>query len=215
MDDIQKKLVAMANEQPSCLKDQKQLRAVLMDYIPQNRLQQNLILNAYDDDVIAKLSSATDSALIALKMIKALKSNYGLTTDLAFWSIESWCQILGMDETAQAIAIVRPSCADVRDNSQPTQQAASYRASFNLFGTYKAGIDFPAGELLLRLDGTMKEGYIAIDIGKSPSKMKRLCEFKDQTYACLKDGEYIYLRSYNNFNWKLDFSTYTITKVGD
>ena len=52
MDDTQKLLVKMIKEQPSCINDRKQLRAVLLDYLPQNKLQQNLILNAYDEDVV-------------------------------------------------------------------------------------------------------------------------------------------------------------------
>ncbi|MDO4472430.1 MAG: hypothetical protein Q4C17_04620, partial [Bacillota bacterium] len=55
MDDIQKKLVTMIKEQPSCINDRKQLRAILLDYLPQNKLQQNLILNAYDEDIVERL----------------------------------------------------------------------------------------------------------------------------------------------------------------
>ena len=43
MDDIQKRLVSMIKEQPSCINDRKTFKAVLLDYLPQNKLQQNLL----------------------------------------------------------------------------------------------------------------------------------------------------------------------------
>lgn len=48
-------IATMIKEQPSCVNDRKQLRAILLDYLPQNKLQQNLILNAYDEDIVERL----------------------------------------------------------------------------------------------------------------------------------------------------------------
>lgn len=55
MDEIQKKLVQMLHAETDCVHDRKQLKAILSDYIPQNKLQQNLVLNAYDEGIIERI----------------------------------------------------------------------------------------------------------------------------------------------------------------
>lgn len=55
MDDIQKRLTQMLEEWPDCVDDRRQFRSLLQDYIPQNKLQAKLLLNAYDKDVVTQL----------------------------------------------------------------------------------------------------------------------------------------------------------------
>lgn len=52
MDQIQQSLCDMKKQKPACLTDRNILRSALADYLPNNKLQQNLLLNAYDIDVV-------------------------------------------------------------------------------------------------------------------------------------------------------------------
>lgn len=57
MDQLQQALCNMKDKMPACLTDRNILRAALADYLPNNKLQQNLLLNAFDSDVIQNIQS--------------------------------------------------------------------------------------------------------------------------------------------------------------
>lgn len=103
MDDIQKRLTQMLEEWPDCVDDRRQFRSLLQDYIPQNKLQANLLLNAYDEDVVTQLKSCSDVTLHALQLAKSLSDNYGVTKESAIWSVVTWCYMLCLDEVAESI----------------------------------------------------------------------------------------------------------------
>lgn len=69
-------------QKTECLTERNGLRAVLTDYLPNN-----LILNAFDSDVVETLRNGTDVTLSALNCISQLENDYGITKDAAFWSI--------------------------------------------------------------------------------------------------------------------------------
>ena len=203
MDDIQKLLVKMIDEQPSCINDRKQLKAVLSDYLPQNKLQQNLILNAYDEDIVNRLKPSSDVTLHALQMVKILSDGYGLTNDAAMWSVISWCQILKFGEVADAIEHSfqsPPNASPQANNNQikPTNTTVLGCA------VYKAGVDLPIGELRLKVDPTAKVN-VYYGISKNPNRLDTDKSFSDQTYIILQDGYFLLIECF-------DTSTkYTIT----
>ena len=51
MDQIQQSPCDMIKQNPACLIDRNILRAALADYFPGNKLKQNLLRNAFDNDV--------------------------------------------------------------------------------------------------------------------------------------------------------------------
>ena len=150
MDTTQAKLVQMVKEQPNCISERKLLRAVLSDYIPDGKLYQNLILSAYDEDIIARLKPSSDVTLQALQMVKILGDNYGITKDNAFWVVCSWCYMLRLDEIAAILeATVPASPAPSPPQSNPSVPQQSVKVGL---GIYKAGVDIPSGELLIKAD---------------------------------------------------------------
>lgn len=208
MDDIQKILVKMIKEQPSCINDRKQLRAVLLDYIPQNKLQQNLILNAYDEDIAERLKSSSDVTLHALQMVKNLSDGYGLTKDSAMWSVVSWCHMLNLTSIAEVL------CETV---SQNTVTSNNHLSSGNIYtlksGTYKPGIDFQPGEILVINTTENDTSLFGVwwGIGKNPAKVRADADghhFHDRIYLHVSEDEYLKIDGEKN-------TTVTVQKIGD
>ena len=108
MDQIQQSLCDIKKQKPACLTDRNILRAVLADYLPNNKLKQNLILNAFDSDVVQTLRRGPDVTLSALNCISQLESDYGITKDAAFWSVQTWCYLLGLNAVADALVVLQP-----------------------------------------------------------------------------------------------------------
>lgn len=192
MDQFQQDLCDMQAKMPACLTDRNILRAALADYLPNNKLQQNLLLNAFDSDVIQSIQSGHDTTLAALNCISQLERDYGMTKDLAFWSIQTWCYIIGNDSTAMALDILRPS-------NQPSRQIQNNNTpNGNTFkiglGIYRAGIDFPAGELSIQAN--MKPKYdIYYKVSKTPKTNSNDGYFKDKIYVHMLEGYYLILHT--------------------
>lgn len=194
MDDTQKLLVKMIKEQPSCINDRKQLRAVLLDYLPQNKLQQNLILNAYDEDVVKRLTSSADVTLHALQMVKILSDSYGLTKDAAMWSVVSWCQMLKLEEVADALETTAGQATSAQSESNmPLGSQNPLRVQC---GIYKCGYDFPPGDIRLKVisivDNEQARGqgiYYAVLRKGAGSSIIENGFFKGQVVLCLKEGQ--------------------------
>ena len=189
MDDIQKLLVKMIDEQPSCVNDRKQLKAVLSDYLPQNKLQQNLILNAYDEDIVNRLKPSSDVTLHALQMVKILSDDYGLANDAAMWSVISWCQMLHLGEVAEIIENTFSANPNIPSSSNSPQPNFSSKLKLGC-GMYLAGVDFAAGDI--KLEPTKKDNdttiYYAL-IKKRTNSVIGCGLFKTQTYLTVNDGQ--------------------------
>ena len=108
MDQIQQSLCDIKKQKPACLTDRNILRAVLADYLPNNKLKQNLTLNAFDSDVVQTLRRGPDVTLSALNCISQLESDYGITKDAAFWSVQTWCYLLDLNSVANGLRVLQP-----------------------------------------------------------------------------------------------------------
>lgn len=190
MDQIQQSLCDMKKQNHECLSDRNILRAVLADYLPNNKLKQNLLLNAFDNDVIQKLRKGSDVTLSALNCISQLENDYGITKDAAFWSIQTWCYLLGLDNVADALVVLQPTSQMPTSNLVNVSSEKEYKIGL---GTYRAGTDFPAGEISIKIDTPVKSGRIRATSGKNLKNLSNLVEFKDKIYATLNEGEFIHL----------------------
>jgi hypothetical protein len=206
MDDSQRKLKDLQKTVPGCVDNRQKLRSALSDLLPAEKLRCNLILNAYDEEIVSKLTGGRDTTLAALNMIKVLKDSYGITDDLAFWSVESWCYILGLDEVADAMSVVRPAGEGKSGAKSTVDFAGDQKYEFGA-GVMKAGVDIPTGELQVKAN--KNSGYsLSWGIGKNPNRIQANNHFKDQFYVVLNEGEYLRI---NTIDEKLRF---TITTVG-
>lgn len=190
MDQVQQSLCDMKNQKPECLTERNVLRAVLADYLPNNKLKQNLILNAFDSDVVQTLRNGTDVTLSALNCISQLENDYGITKDAAFWSIQTWCYLLELDTVAQALVVLQPMSQPLTQNEINLPSDRECKIGL---GTYRAGTDFPAGEISIKVDTPVKSGYIRATSGKRLKNLTNMVDFKDKIYATLDEGEYIHL----------------------
>lgn len=156
MNATQQKLVEMKKKIPDCTASRQRLRSILSDYFPTDKQLINPILDAYDEDIESKLRSSTDRTLMALQMVKTLQCDYGLTATSAMTSVESWCYILGYYDVGEAISIVQPESSVVRQNSS-LNNAQNSKPINVTHGIFMAGLDFPAGEIRLRVLSIVKD----------------------------------------------------------
>lgn len=96
MDNIQKKIVKKIKENDNSIYDKNILRELLMDAIPENKLQQNILLFAYEEGITDKLLG-DDFAVSIRNIIILLKNNYGISEENAEWSVDTWLHILGLN----------------------------------------------------------------------------------------------------------------------
>lgn len=194
MDQIQQSLCDMKKQKPACLTDRNILRAALADYLPNNKLKQNLILNAFDNDVVQTLRKGPDVTLSALNCISQLENDYGITKDAAFWSIQTWCYLLGLDNVADALVVLQP--AEQSANGQTTNTSAPAGREYKIgLGVYRAGTDFPAGEISVQIT-TKPKLSVFYGVGKNPKRINDDESFMDKMYVRVEEGSYLKLHSF-------------------
>ncbi len=205
MDETQNQLSGLLKAIPGCTSSRQKLKAALMDLLVSKRREVNLLLCAYDDNIIEKLEQTTDPTLYALRMIKSLSDDYGLTTDAAKWAISTWCIILGKTEIANALEEI------------PTATSASAPVANNTYtigiGTYRAGFDFKAGDISLKhttndvksptfTHKTILRGdTIDCYINSSPSRKgaKKICSFTMCCHLEIENGQYLIITTSDTF----------------
>jgi len=207
MDLIQTKLIQMMQDAPGCIDSRQKLRSVLADYIPTEKLRINLILNAYDEEIVDKLKLSTDRTLIALNIAKQLTENYGITNEAAIWSVSSWCYMLSYVQIGDALGSFEVNSGESHDLHK-TDSGQNIESVVLGMGTYKAGIDLPYGELSLSVNEKTELG-INYGIDDSPNDIDTTNDFMSKTYIKIKKGQYLKLYSYETGG---DYLV-TITKV--
>lgn len=191
MDEIQKKLCNISNTYPDFLDSLQGLKSILLYLIPTNKLEINLLLNAYDEGIHTKLSERHDPALFAIQSIGFLEEVYGLTDDIAFWTIVTWCYMLGLDDIANALDYIKPK--DIPQNS--SQQNNVFIKGKQLgMGTYMAGIDFPPGIIKISvayLDKDFQKIGIYYELLKKRSNSIIIANgyIKTQAVLAIRNGE--------------------------
>lgn len=193
MDQIQKSLCDMIKQKPDCLTDRNILRAVLADSLPSNKLQQNLLLNAYDLDIVKGLSNSSDKTLAALNLISQMENDFGVKKDPAIWVISTWCYLLALDEVCAALSVIQISSpsAEATYNAAFSTSSGLYKMDMDE-GIYFAGIDFPEGEVKLTslYKNQSKEIYFAIlEKGSSSNKILTNGFFKTHAWLTVKKGQ--------------------------
>ena len=194
MNDVQQKLIEMKRNIPDCTSSRQRLRSILSDYFPTEKQLINSILNAYDEDVETKLRSSSDPTLTALQMIKVLQNDYGLTSPSAFTAVEAWCYMIGYSEIADALESIKATQAPQVPSSTGIPQQSSTPVCEIGLGVYKAGMDFPSGELCIQ--SLQKSEYRTYyGIGKNPNRINDDKYFIEKTYVTIDDGQYLKLSS--------------------
>lgn len=197
MNAAQQQLVEMKKNIPDCTASRQRLRSILSDYFPTDKLLINSILNAYDEDIETKLRNSSDPTLTALQMIKALQNDYGLTPSSAFTAVEAWCYMTGYTEIADALENIKVTQSlQVPSSAGTPQQSLSMVCEVGL-GIYKAGVDFPAGELSIQVLSKPKL-TLFYGIGKVPNRINSDKSFKDKTYITIQEGQYLKLHSFES-----------------
>lgn len=199
MDQTQQSLCEMKRQKPNCLSDRSVLKAVLADYLPSSKLKQNLLLNAFDNDVVENLQKGSDATLSALTCISQLENDYGVTKDAAFWTIQTWCYLLGLNAVADALVVLQPANQKSSTTANPSGGAVTeYKIGL---GVYRAGTDFPGGDISVQIT-TKPEYSIYYGIGKNPNRIQTNQNFMDKVYVHIEDGQYLKLENIGSNNYE-------------
>lgn len=197
MDQIQQSLCDMKKKKPTCLTDRNILRAALADYLPNNKLQQNLLLNAYDIDVVKGLSNSLDKTLTALNLVSQMENDFGILKDSAIWAIATWCYVLALDEVGAALSSIQISNPiPAPSNATSPHPSGLYETDVDM-GIYLAGIDFPEGEVKLTslYKNQSKEIYYAIlEKGSANNTILTNGFFKTHAWLTVKKGQRLEVR---------------------
>ena len=210
-----------------CLDDRSKVKAVFSDWLSSNRLQINLLMNAYDSDVVSKLRSCVgknDSALTLQGLMQTLIDDYGISDSSAQWALITWCYLLGLDSLTIVLGALCPQASNAPVVAQtpnsstlalPVQTPVAN--SYRLDAVYRAGYDIPDGTILIVLDDKNKHNYkLELKVAKDAREIEDnvVFEFDIQTYVTLTKGDYIKVDS--NFNYgnnALKIQTFTVTKI--
>lgn len=197
MDQFQQLLCDMKSRKPACLMDRSILRAALADYLPNNKLQQNLVLNAYDIDVVHGLSNSSDKTLTALNLISQMENDFGIQKDSSVWAIATWCYMLALDEIGTALSSIQIASPTPAPNNTTTPSPGGLFEVDIDMGIYFAGIDFPEGEVKLTslYKNQAKEIYYAIlEKGSANNKILTNGFFKTHAWLTVKKGQRLEVR---------------------
>lgn len=114
----------------------------------------NVLLNAFDEDIIQEAYQKSDVTLVAIRFVKQLMDDYGMTDANAFWAVETWCYLLGLSEVASALNEITPN--DGNNQSTNAQSAENKKLKLTL-GIYMAGLDFPPGDIKISVISLSKD----------------------------------------------------------
>lgn len=98
LDDIQRTVVSALIKYPNTWKDARGLKSLLSDCIPSNKAQINVLVSAYEENIIQKISNAKDFNILNSNMIYLLIQNYGFEQNICKWSVQTWgeyCKLVG------------------------------------------------------------------------------------------------------------------------
>lgn len=79
------------------LDNRNRLKAVLLDFFPDERVKANVLLTAYDSGITGELYSAEKiNNMFVTRFIKRLLSEYAVQKEMAEWSVKYWIEMYGV-----------------------------------------------------------------------------------------------------------------------
>lgn len=100
MDEVQKKVSRITDIIPNCLSNRRILQSGLSDILADDRLHINLLMAAYDENIVGKLNGEKDSTIAANYLVRQLHNSYGFHNSLCVWTVVTWLFILKRDDEA-------------------------------------------------------------------------------------------------------------------
>lgn len=188
MDDVQVIIADVLKEHMDCVSDRSKLKAILADYLTDDKVHLNILLNAFDEGIVEKIKNSQDITLVALQYVKKLIKDYGLTEEKAKWSIIVWCEVFGHSAVADVISEITTN-NQVNDTILKLDDSKEYKMHT---GIYRAGVDFPDGRI--QLTAHWKNDSIGeVSYGKSRGLYYLYTEdsFTYQTYLDIKKDWFV------------------------
>lgn len=94
IDEMQKRIIDFMIPFMDRLDDQKAVRSLLSDCLPENALEKNLLINAYIEGVCDEISAIKDKNMVLHRVTKKLVDNYGIMQEKAEWAVITWIHLL-------------------------------------------------------------------------------------------------------------------------
>ena len=128
MDTIQKILVEYfkANENVD-FSDNKRIKALLTDLIPQNKLERNVLVIALEEGICERIEhSGENIGASCYPIIKVLCEDYGIIDSRASWAVETWRYILGKNsDLSDSLTLVQNE-TNTKENEDDSESGPSF-----------------------------------------------------------------------------------------
>ncbi len=216
----------IAEQISTYLDNRQKVKAIFSDYLASNKLQVNLLMNAYDADIVTKLKSISnldDSSLELQSLMQCLIDDYGISDISAQWGIIMWCHLLKLEELVLNFGLLTSiqSSASSQLNQIMTPNNAINPLTSNIQSTsivcklldvYRAGYEIPIGTVLITINDSKIHKYkCRAHYSQNPNSYHSTDLFSTKTYVNLNKGDYFYVWTADPDNYKPP--TYTITHI--
>lgn len=195
MDGIQSKVILIKSVIPNYLPDRQKLRSLFCDTLPNDKLHVNLLMSAYDENIVDSLGRSSDATLSALKCIKILIDTYGVSDNNAFWAVQTWCYLLGLNDIAEIICLGNGTSSSNSNSVSSGVISSSDQPIDVTHGIFMAGLDFPAGTVRLKVKslakGSQRDGvyYAILKKGSASNTIVTNGFIKSQAILTINEGQ--------------------------
>ena len=203
MDEVQKKVCRITDIIPNCLSNRRILQSGLSDILADDRLHLNLLMAAYDENIVGKLSGEKDSTVAANYLVRQLHNSYGFHNSLCVWTVVTWLFILKRDD--EAVLLFNSHSFESEKDHSPKQSRQNPKQEQLSFFCTNCGNRFSGQEKFCGRCG--KERLVEKDISTTnfQNNSERISFDENQEYFCPSCWEV--LNSQPGFNPNLRFWT--------
>ncbi len=213
MDNIQIKAIDAIRAHKDLITDRSKFKGMLSDYLNEDKLHVNLLMYAYDEKFPIMIKNEAEKVPTAVRYVKILADNYGITKEYAQWSVVTWVAVLGFGDEAVEVQEMSFSESIEKTEKKPVIDEKEYELGL---GTYRAGIDIPSGTLMIyaKWNENEKDRILYGISDKASVEIDEDNRFVDKTYISIKDGEFVKFDLYN-MGYENDLIEFKAKRVGD
>ncbi len=198
MDGTQEKIVNALHSTKVWLDDRSILKGILSDIIPSDKIHINLMLTAYDEDIL-EVFKDKDATLRLLQLIQKIEDGYGISHGNACWSVATWCYVNLRDDIGDYIASINCKKTEAlgdesgEDDDELLGKTLNKKYRVKDHGVYKVGVDIAKGEYKISVkwkDDNPKNSF-GYAIEENPNDLYCCNYYRDQVYLMIDDGQYL------------------------
>lgn len=172
------------------LENRQRMRAVLLDYFPNERVKANVLVIAYDSGIVTAIrdSNLLDSAF-ALRFVKLLTSDFAIQSRMAKWAVQYWMEMYGVQVLGKAkdtlLEVESSNENDSDDDSLFDYTELNLSSQETQTGFEKRIKDFEDGEKIAKsLIDIQMQTFIDLGVNNISCAFRK--DYSNETETCFK-----------------------------